>query len=50
MDFLTLASQNKTVDPMKVKLAMLFDAFYYGAYKKRHQNRRLTQPLNVSTA
>ena len=34
MDFLTLASQNKTVDPMKVKLATLFDTFYYGSIQE----------------
>ena len=30
MDFLTLASQGKTVNPMKGNLIMLFDDFYYG--------------------
>ena len=34
MDFLTLARQSKTVDPMKVKLATLFDAFYYGSIQE----------------
>ena len=30
MDFLTLANQGKTVNPMKGNLIMLFDDFYYG--------------------
>ncbi|CAM9700213.1 unnamed protein product, partial [Rangifer tarandus platyrhynchus] len=31
-DFLTLTSQSKTVDPMKGKLIMLLDDFYYGQH------------------
>ncbi|XP_014957215.3 zinc finger protein 280A [Ovis aries] len=31
-DFLTLASQSKTVDPMKGNLVMLLDDFYYGQH------------------
>ena len=34
MDFLTLASQSKTVDPMNVNLTMLFDGFYYGSIQE----------------
>ena len=34
MDFLTLASQSKTVDTMKVNLTTLFDAFFYGSIQE----------------
>ena len=34
MDFLTLASQSKTVDPMEVNLTMLFDGFYYSSIQE----------------
>ena len=41
-DFLTLASQSKTVDPMKGNLIMLLDDFYYGQHTRDGQPEQKT--------
>lgn len=48
-DFLSLASQNQTVDLKKENPLMLLHDFYYGQQKETgSQNRRLTQLSNAS--
>ena len=42
MDFFTLTSQNKTVNPMKGNLIMLLDYFYYGKHTKDGQPEQKT--------
>ena len=50
-DFLTLASQSKTVDPMKGNLIVLLITFTMDSIQEMgSQNRRLTQPSIASTA
>ena len=42
MDFFTLTSQNKTVNPMKGNLIMLLDDFYYGQHRRDGQTEQKT--------